>query len=208
MPEAYLRPERGGAGFLSACTAALLPIPGVAGILSPPLLPSARPAWEQAGFSLRARLLLLRRELPAPAVPEHPITLGDEESLAEVQEVDRAAFGIFWRLNMAGLQEALTATPHRAIHLCRSAQGTLVGFAITGAGFSLAYLQRLAVHPERQSRGIGSSLLGAAAAWAGGRRAAALLLNTPAENEAAAAFYRSAGFRPVTRDLAVLGRGA
>jgi ribosomal protein S18 acetylase RimI-like enzyme len=185
-----------------------LPIPGVAGILSPPLLPNTRPAWEQAGFSLRARLLLLRRELPPPEVPEHPITLSDEESLVEVQEVDRAAFDSFWRLNMAGLQEALTATPHRAIHLCHSAQGTLAGFAITGAGSSLAYLQRLAVHPEWQSRGIGSSLLCAAAAWAAGRGASALLLNTPAENQAAASFYRSAGFRPVTRDLAVLGRRA
>ncbi len=206
VPEAYLRVDRGGAGFLAGCATALLSIPGVAGILSPPLLSASRPAWEQAGFLLRERLALLRRELPAPGVPAHPVTLGDEDSLGEALQVDRAAFAGFWRLNLAGLQEALTATPHRALHLCRSPGGTLAGFAITGVGTSLSYLQRLAVDPPHQSQGIGYSLLRAAAAWAHARGASALLLNTPADNHAAAGFYRVSGFQPVGGELAVLGR--
>lgn len=198
--------ERGGAGFLAGCAASLLSLPDVPGVLSPPLLPPARPAWEKAGFSLRARLLLLRRELNGPFSPHHPVELGDARSLPEALPLDRAAFDAFWRLSLAGLEEALSSTRHGAVHLCRRPGGALAGFAITGAGTSLSYLQRLAVDPRSHSQGIGSSLLAAAAAWARDRGAAALLLNTPAENETAASFYRSAGFRPLAGGLAVLSR--
>jgi len=208
IPEAYLRVDRGGAGFLAGCAAALLSLPGVGGILSPPLLPAARPAWEQAGFSLRETLALLRRDLPAPGEPAHPVTSAAEDCLTEALEIDRAAFAPFWRLSLAGLQEALTATTRRAIHLCHSPRGSLAGFAITGVGSSLAYLQRLAVDPALQSQGIGYSLLRAAAAWAHAQGASTMLLNTPVENHSAAGFYRASGFRPADGELSVLGRGS
>lgn len=203
---AHLRLERGGAGFLADCAAALLQLDALEGVLSPPLLPGARPSWEDAGFALHARLLLLRRQLDRLTEPEHLVSPGDGRDLAEALAVDRAAFEPFWRLDLLGLREALQATARSAVHLVRRPGGGLTGFALTGVGTSLAYLQRLAVDPAWQARGIGRSLLRAAAAWARERGASALLLNTPDGNRSAASLYESEGFRTVSRDLAVLAR--
>jgi ribosomal-protein-alanine N-acetyltransferase len=208
IPMAHLRVERGGADFLADCATALMTIEGVAGVLSPPLLPAAQSSWEEAGFSVHARLLMLRRELRDLPAPRHPVTEGGPGDLEEALRLDRAAFDPFWRLNQAGLQEALAATPRRAVHLLRRPGDSLIGFAITGVGTSLAYLQRLAVDPGWQSQGVGRSLLRTAARWARRRGASALLLNTPEGNDPAATCYESEGCRLVTRDLAVLARTA
>lgn len=207
-PMAHLRVERGGVGFLGDCAAALLTLPGVTGVLSPPLLAHARPPWEEAGFSPYARLLLMRRELDGLPAAEHAVAPGDLRDLSDALRVDQAAFDSFWRFDRPALLEAVHATGHRVIQLVRRPGGGLAGFAITGLGGSLAYLQRLAVDPAWQGRGIGRSLVRRSAAWAKAQGASALLLNTPDGNGSAAALYTSEGFRTVTRDLAVLGRTA
>jgi ribosomal protein S18 acetylase RimI-like enzyme len=207
-PMAHLRVERGGAGFLDECASALLALPGVTGVLSPPLLAAARPPWEAAGFRPHARLLLMRRELDGLPVAEHAVAPGDLRDLADALRVDQAAFDSFWRFDRTALLEAVQATAQRTINLVRRPGGGLAGFAITGLGGPLAYLQRVAVDPAWQGRGIGRSLVRHSAAWAKSQGASALLLNTPDGNGSAAALYASEGFRTVTRDLAVLARPA
>lgn len=207
-PMAHLRVERGGAGFLGECASALLALSGVTGVLSPPLLAPARPPWEEAGFRAYARLLLMRRELDGLPAVEHTVAPGDLRDLDEALKVDRTAFDSFWRFDRVALLEAVQATARRAIHLVRRPGGGLAGFAITGLGGSLAYLQRIAVDPAWQGRGIGRSLLRTSTTWAKSQGASAMLLNTPEGSGSAAALYASEGFHTVTRDLAVLGRTA
>ena len=206
IPMAHLRVERGGQGFLGDCAAALLSLPAVAGVLSPPLLAAARPAWEQAGFHSHSRLILMRRELHDLPASEHVVAPGDLRDLNDALRVDQAAFDRFWRFDRTALLEAVQATTHRAVHLVRRPGGGLAGFSVTGRAGSLAYLQRVAVDPAWQGRGIGRSLVRAGASWAQQEGATALLLNTPEGNAAAAGLYESEGFRTVTRDLAVLAR--
>jgi ribosomal protein S18 acetylase RimI-like enzyme len=205
-PMAHLRIERGGPGFLDESAALLLALPGVTGVLSPPLLAAARTAWEQAGFRTHARLILMRRELDGPVEPDHQVAAGDLRDLDDALKVDQAAFDSFWRFDRTALLEAVQATSRRALHLVRRPGGGLAGFAVTGQAGALGYLQRVAVDPAWQGRGIGRSLVRAAAMWARAEGASALLLNTPEGNEAAAGMYATEGFRTVTRDLAVLGR--
>lgn len=207
-PMAHLRVERGGAGFLEECSRALLALPRVSGVLSPPLLPAARPPWEQAGFHPHARLLLMRRDLSGVPAAEHLVVPGDLRDLDEALRVDQAAFDPFWRFDRTALLEAVQATACRAVHLVRRPGGGLAGFAITGRNGPLAYLQRVAVNPAWQGRGIGRSLVRTAAAWAAAQGASALLLNTPDGTASAAALYAGEGFETVTRDLAVLARTA
>ena len=203
---AHLRVERGGSGFLADCALALLALPGVEGVLSPPLLPIARPPWQEAGFTPHARLVLMRRELDGIPAPDHLVVTGDLRDLRDALKVDHSAFEPFWRFDRTALLEAVNATTRRVVHLLRRPGGGLAGFAITGAGRTLSYLQRVAVDPAWQGRGIGRSLVRAGASWAREQGASAILLNTPDGNEAAAALYESEGFHTVTRDLALLAR--
>ena len=163
---------------------------------------------EQAGFAVRARLVLMRRELDGLTAPDHLVAPGDLRDLGEALRLDQAAFDEFWRFDRTALLEAVQATTRHAIHLVRRPGGGLAGYAITGRGGNLAYLQRVAVDPAWQGRGLGRSLVRASTAWAGTEGTSALLLNTPEGNASAAALYASEGFRTVTGDLAVLARTA
>ncbi|MBM3695106.1 MAG: GNAT family N-acetyltransferase [Actinobacteria bacterium] len=207
-PMAHLRAERGGPAFLDECARLLLARPGVTGVLSPPLFLPARPPWERAGFAVHARLILMRRSLDGLSAPGHAVDPGDLRDLDDTLRVDRAAFDPFWRFDRTALLEAVQATAERAIHLVRLPGGGLAGFAVTGRSGRHAYLQRVAVDPAWQGRGIGRSLVRSAAAWAGIAGASVLLLNTPDGNAAASGLYAAEGFRPAGRDLAVLARTA
>ena len=84
--------------------------------------------------------------------------------------------------------------------------GRVDGFAIVGAELGASYLQRVAVDPDAQGRGLGRSLVREAQRWAGGHGAHSMLLNTQPENHRAAALYRAEGFRLLPDRLEVLRR--
>ncbi|MFC0054946.1 GNAT family N-acetyltransferase [Streptomyces actinomycinicus] len=74
--------------------------------------------------------------------------------------------------------------------------GELVGTVIAGFDGWRCHLYRLAVHPERRRRGVGSVLLAAAEerfVRLGGRRADAMVL---VRNETAHHAWRAAGYEP------------
>ena len=74
--------------------------------------------------------------------------------------------------------------------------GTLTGLIrIVGDGCTIVYIQDLLVLPEYQRRGIGTALLQAALREFPNVRQKVLLTDSTAEN---LAFYRSAGFEPVS----------
>ena len=67
---------------------------------------------------------------------------------SEVLAVDHAAFPSFWRLDAAGLDEAVAATPRTRFRVAEPAATatSLGGYAICGRAGSRGYVQRLAVH--------------------------------------------------------------
>jgi len=121
---------------------------------------------------------------------------------AEVQEVDSQAFEPFWRLDSRGLSEATTATPSAVVLTVRG--DALLGFSIVGAGASAGYLQRIAVAPSAQHRGIGRALVRASLQWARQHGAHQMLLNTLGNNAAASNLYITEGFAHLDDRLAIL----
>ncbi|MFF4119340.1 GNAT family N-acetyltransferase [Streptomyces sp. NPDC001714] len=91
--------------------------------------------------------------------------------------------------------DRLLATDPGAL-LLAELDGELVGTAIAGFDGWRCHLYRLAVHPQRRRRGIGSALLTAAEerfTRLGGRRADAMVL---VRNEIAHHAWRAAGYEP------------
>lgn len=205
-PMAHLRLVRGGgASFIGECVEALLAL-GTTAVLSPPLPRGAQTAWAEAGFDLYADLTLMRRSLDRVPPPGHLVMTGEERDISEALRIDATAFDEFWRFDRCALDEAMQATPSSVLHVVRSSGDRLAGFAITGTGTTISYLQRLAVDPRDQGSGIGRSLVRASARWAKRSGSRALMLNTQTDNEPAIRLYESEGFHLLDEPLAVLQR--
>lgn len=204
VPMAHLRLLRGGgSSFIADCVDTLRAI-GASKVLSPPLPPSAQQAWHAAAFRPHAELALMRRTLTRIGPPDHLVLTGSERDYGEALRVDAAAFDDFWQFDRRALIEAVESTPTSVVHVVRNGDGGLCGYAVTGAGSTVAYLQRVAVDPAAQRRGIGRSLVRTSALWSRRRGATALMLNTPVGNHAAIALYESEGFITLPEPLSVL----
>ena len=207
MPMAHLRLVRGnGSGFISDCVAALAEA-GVEAVLSPPLPRSAQKSWLEANFESHASLALMRRHLERVPPPGHVVVEGCTDDLAEALRIDAAAFDPFWRFDSSALDEAIAATPRSALLVVRAADGGLAGYAVTGIGSTLAYLQRVAVDPRFQGGGMGRSLLRASARWAKREGGSTIMLNTQVDNESAIRLYESEGYDTMHEPLEVLISG-
>lgn len=205
---AHLRLVRGGGpSFIEDCFDTLRGL-GLSAVLSPPLPTSARTPWEEAGFELCADLSLMRLRLERIPPPSHIVLDGGPGDIREALRIDAAAFDEFWRFDRNALEEAMAATPRSILHVVRNPENGLAGFAITGTGTTIAYLQRLAVDPRWQGQGIGRSLVRTSARWAKRAGASSIMLNTQSENVGAVRLYEAEGFEQLEEPLVVLRRAA
>jgi ribosomal protein S18 acetylase RimI-like enzyme len=210
---AYLAPVPGSPApspsFLERCMRSLR-ARGYTEIITGALAPAEQRGFLAAGFEVREHLVLLAHDLldlpdarDVAGVRLRRARRGDREV---VLAVDHAAFREFWRLDDAGLDEAINATPSARFRVAVDKQAGVVGYAVTGRAGRHGYLQRLAVDPTVQQRGIARVLVLDGLQWLVRRDAARVLVNTQPDNDRALALYRSLGFRHQPGGLDVLGR--
>jgi ribosomal-protein-alanine N-acetyltransferase len=178
---------------------------GYADVLTTALAAGEQEPYRATGFLVRQRLHLLEaglHDLPRPAGGVRRVRRHDWPALVHV---DHLAFDDFWRLDATGITEAVQATPSARLRAATS-DGRLVGYAVTGRSGRSGYVQRLAVDPSAQGRGVGSNLLMDGLRWLRARGATSALVNTQVGNGRALALYERHGFRSTGPGLAVLGR--
>ena len=175
-------------------------------VLTAALAPAERGGFLSAGFEVRDSLHLLAHDLTdIPDAPRVHLRRGRRRDKAEALAVDHRAFPAFWRLDEGGLREALTATPSARFRVA-TVDRRVVGYAVTGRAGHRGYLQRLAVDPAVQGRGIGRALVADCLRWLHGRGVTSAVVNTQVENERALQLYVGMGFRLQPTGLEVLGR--
>lgn len=236
---AYLAPLAGGptpsSGFVECCLDRLA-ASGFTQVVTSALTPCDQAAFLGAGFQVEERLRVLAHDLRhlRPAPPLHGIALrrGTANDWPELLDVDHLAFEPFWRLDEAGLDEAISATPHTRVRVAlrqapaivsggtdRGSGGVLggaagsaevgrvVGYAVTGRALGRGFVQRLAVHPAHQGAGVGSALVLDGLRWLRRWRVESAFVNTQTANHRAFGLYQSLGFRADAGALSVLSAG-
>jgi GNAT superfamily N-acetyltransferase len=179
--------------------------------LTAALPPAEQRPFLEAGFEVHERLHLLLRELdelPSPDAPDAILRRSHHPDRPRILAVDRAAFPPFWRLDAAGLADALAATPSARLRVAGDPgpRRSVIGYAITGRSGPRGYLQRLAVDPPHQGSGIGAALVADALRWLRRWGAREVMVNTQEGNVAAVRLYERLGFRLQPDGLAVLRR--
>jgi ribosomal protein S18 acetylase RimI-like enzyme len=118
---------------------------------------------------------------------------------------DAAAFDEFWRFDALSLQEAARATPRSHTRVA-PVQRDPWGYGLFGRAGATGYVQRLAVAPVAQRRGLGRALLTDGLLWLRSHGARHAYVNTQEDNVAALALYLHVGFNQLPVGLNVLGR--
>lgn len=190
-----------------ACT--VLAGRGYREVLTAALAEPERAGFAGAGFEVKDSLHLLVHDMtdipPVPAEPGSHLRRGHRGDRKPALAVDGRAFPAFWRLDAAGLHEAMDATPSVRFRVAGTGR-RVVGYAVTGRAGSRGYLQRLAVDPDQQGHGLGRALVADALEWLGRRGVTSTVVNTQIENHRALRLYLAMGFRLQPSGLQVLGR--
>ena len=170
---------------------------------------------ERAGFTVLQELVLLELNSPRRAINSlsHSAPANRVERLAtrrietnqvaDVSDIDIAAFGIEWALCETAVTDVCAATPR---HRLRGAGEPLAAFAISGRDGRQGFLQRLSVSPAQQRQGLGRALVLDSLEWMTRWRVQRVLVNTAFDNHAALALYQGLGFRRIGDRLRVYER--
>jgi ribosomal protein S18 acetylase RimI-like enzyme len=165
-----------------------------------------RQAFLSAGFAPVAWLHLLSRTLDElPSAPPIVLRRVRRSEWERVAEVDGQAFAPLWRLHATGIGEARRATPSNRMRVASDASDRAIGYGVAGRSGLQGYIQRVAVAPEAEGRGVGSALVVDGLRWLRARGATTALINTQFDNERALRLYLRLGFRLQDDRLAVLG---
>lgn len=218
------------AGFLNAALIEALRVsrPGCR-ILSPAVSSNEAEVFRSIGFSERSTLRILLRNTDPTAgwrwkgrqkrwtaqssvattmtrsAPATKVRLGRGRTshVDRCLALDLAAFGPEQAMRRTSFASALAATPHTRFRVA-FADSDIVGYAVTGRSDGRGYLQRLAVHPDFASRGIGTQLVEDAILWCDRRRVRRIVVNTQHDNIRALDLYRRLGFEDSPMSLYVL----
>jgi ribosomal protein S18 acetylase RimI-like enzyme len=171
-----------------------------------------REFYETTGFVLTEEIIIYELVRVRPAAPRlagltfRRFDITDRAVLDDLLALDHLSFPWLWWNSEDEFREYITA-PGVEIDVARDATGRMVAYTGTTRYRSWGHLDRVAVAPDLQGRGLGRAALDFAVmslARDGARRVG---LSTQARNTRSRALYESYGFRRATsHDYRLYGR--
>jgi len=158
------------------------------------------------GFHIIDTLALLSFDLSQPIKP--PASTSRTRALrrrhfSAAESVDLDAFGPKWAQHRDALMDTRRATLHSRSRRIGSKSESVIGFALSGYTNDVGYLQRLAVAPAQQGKGIARALSYDALQWMQQRGCDHALVNTSVRNEGALRLYHRLGFSELSEQLSI-----
>ena len=150
-------------------------------------------AWGFRRLAEVITLAKLNRALPDVKAAQARLRQASDADIPAVVAVDRAAFTPHWWHSEATMRRRATASSYFAV---AELAGEVVAYAEGALHLQTAHLNRIAVHPSHQSRGIGALLLHDALRALWQRGAEQVTLNTQTGNRRSRRLYRRFGFQP------------
>ena len=158
------------------------------------------------GFHVIDTLALLSFDLSAQ-IPQLPTNARVRRlrgrQLSAAESVDLDAFGPKWAQHRNALRDTRQATLHSRSRRVSAADQSVIGFALSGYTNDVGYLQRLAVSPAHQRKGVGYALTSDALRWMRHRGCDHALVNTSVRNEGALNLYAQIGFSELAEKLTI-----
>jgi ribosomal protein S18 acetylase RimI-like enzyme len=181
---------------------------GLARLLSPLVPMDAMRPYEEFGMRPVDDIVVLRidprgRKVPAGVAEGVRIRVASAEDLDAVLAVDTSAFKDFWRYD-AGLLARYAKVERLAV---AEIGGAMVGYTLCTLRRGDGSIGRLAVRPEAQGRGVGSSLLDDALGHLARMDARKVTLCTQSDNMRSRGLYTRTGFETVPGTLVGLLSG-
>lgn len=175
-------------------------------LLEAPMSSIDDPAGRARSTNQSASDPILVSSTPGVLVAPSGVRLG--RLARSVLDTDQSSFPGEWSLGPRSLRDAVGATPvSRLFHAHDGGRGaTMTGFLLVGVAEKTAYIQRLAVRPERRRSGVASALMRTGIDWARARGCNWSVVNTEVDNAAALSLYRLLGFGESDHGLTVLER--
>jgi ribosomal protein S18 acetylase RimI-like enzyme len=153
------------------------------------------------GYVLAAEIVNYRLRRPCPGVLGNADVLVRQAELADqdaMLAVDRDAFVPLWRYPASQMADNLAACRQRLVAV---EGGAVIGYLLAAQQGDHLHINRVAVHPIWQGRGVGLRLMTTALDTAYRDGVAAVTLNTQADNRASRRLYEQLGFTAAPQQL-------
>jgi len=138
-------------------------------------------------------LAKLDRVLPNTSAVDTCLHVASDADIPAIVAVNRAALVTHWWHSEATMRRRAAASSYIAV---AEVAGTVIGYTEGELCLPAAHINRIAVHPAHQSRGIGALLLRDTLRAFWRRGAGRVTLNTQSDNRYSQRLYRRFGFEP------------
>ena len=156
----------------------------------------AEPHLRSQGFKRLTEVITLTkldRTLPQADAPGIYLRPAADADIPAIVAIDRAAFTPHWWHSEETMYRRAAGSPHFFV---AEIEGKVIGYVEGETRLPTAHLNRIAVHPAHQGRGVGRTLLSSTLRTFWRTGAERITLNTQADNTYSQRLYRRFWFEP------------